>query len=161
MLIWITKRLSWEYLDVIFYFAEFVIYHLSRHINNGANILTHQTSGYMIRKGQLHIKGRCLLMPKYALWTNRSNWLMRLVWLGSKTGLTACKPGLTIFSYRKTQSRLWWSKIVMQPRLLFGEKKFPTEKHKVGYRGLAFHIQFYFHDGLCYQNAEEVYDSWI
>ena len=42
-------------------------------------------------------KGRCLWMPKYALWIDRSNRLRRPVWLDSKTGLTACKTGLTIF----------------------------------------------------------------
>ena len=37
-------------------FDEFIIYHTSRHVNNGDDILTNQTSGYMIRKGQVHIK---------------------------------------------------------------------------------------------------------
>ena len=41
---------------MISYFDEFVIYHIPRHVDNGANILTHQTSGYMIRKDQVHIK---------------------------------------------------------------------------------------------------------
>jgi len=42
---------------VISCFDEFVIYHIPRHVDNGANILTHQTSGYMIREDQFHIKG--------------------------------------------------------------------------------------------------------
>ena len=37
-------------------FGELIIYHTSRHGNNRADILTNQTSGYMIRKGQIHIK---------------------------------------------------------------------------------------------------------
>ena len=37
-------------------FDEFIIYHTSRHVNNGDDILTNQTSGYMIRKGQVRIK---------------------------------------------------------------------------------------------------------
>jgi len=44
-----------ECLDVISYFDKFIIYHTSRHVNNGADILANQTSGYMIRKGQVHI----------------------------------------------------------------------------------------------------------
>jgi len=40
---------------VISYFDKFSIYHTSRHVNNGADILANQTSGYMIRKGQVHI----------------------------------------------------------------------------------------------------------
>jgi len=36
-------------------FGEFIIYHTYRHENNRADILTNQTSGYMIRKGQVHI----------------------------------------------------------------------------------------------------------
>ena len=40
---------------MISYFDKFIIYHTSRHVNNGANILANQTSGYMIRKGQVHI----------------------------------------------------------------------------------------------------------
>ena len=36
-------------------FDAFIIYHTSRHGNNRADILTNQTSGYMIRKGQVHI----------------------------------------------------------------------------------------------------------
>ena len=41
---------------MISYFDKFSIYHTSRHVNNGADILANQTSGYMIRKGQIHIK---------------------------------------------------------------------------------------------------------
>ena len=40
---------------MISYFDKFIIYHTSRHVNNGADILANQTSGYMIRKGQVHI----------------------------------------------------------------------------------------------------------
>ena len=63
-------------------------------------------------------KDRCLLMPKCALWTNRSNGIMRWVWPDSKTGLTACQSGLTVILY-KTLSRLWRPKIIMQLRLVF------------------------------------------
>ena len=38
------------------FFDEFIIYHTSRHVNNGDDMLTNQTLGYMIRKGQVHIK---------------------------------------------------------------------------------------------------------
>ena len=41
---------------MIFYFDEFIIYNTSGHVNNGAYILANQTSGYMIRKDQVHIK---------------------------------------------------------------------------------------------------------
>jgi len=41
---------------VISYFDEFIIYHTSGHVNNGADISANQTFGYMIRKGQVHIK---------------------------------------------------------------------------------------------------------
>ena len=41
---------------MISYFDRLIIYHIPRHVNNGANILTHQTSGYMIEKCQFHIK---------------------------------------------------------------------------------------------------------
>ena len=41
---------------MISYFDEFIIYNASGYVNNGAYILANQTSGYMIRKGQVHIK---------------------------------------------------------------------------------------------------------
>ena len=56
MLIWITNFLLWDCLDVISHFDEFIIYHTSGHVNNTADILPNQTSGYMIRKCQVHIK---------------------------------------------------------------------------------------------------------
>ena len=46
-------------------------------------------------------KGRCLLIPRCTLWTNRSNRFLRPVWPDSMTGLTACGTGLTNFSCGK------------------------------------------------------------
>ena len=41
---------------MIYHFDEFIIYHTSGHVNNAADILANQICGYMIRKGQVHIK---------------------------------------------------------------------------------------------------------
>ena len=94
--------------------------------------------------------------------------LDKLVQLAHETGLTRFKDWSDRLQTRSNHFFLQKntkSAMVVQNRnaaeITVWGKKFPTEKHKVGYRGLAFHIQLYFDDGLCYQNAEEVYDSWI
>ena len=106
MLTWITKSILYECLDVISCFDEFVIYHIPRHVDNGANILTHQTSGYMIRKDQFHIKRPMFVDTRCTLWTNRSNRFLRPVWPDFMTGLTACGTGLIIFSVENTKSAM-------------------------------------------------------
>jgi len=124
MLIWITKGLSWECLDVISCFDEFVIYHIPRHVDNGANILTHQTSGYMIRKDQFHIKRPMFVDTKV-------HSLDKPVQPVFETGLTGFHDRsdrlwnrFNQFFLWKTLSRLWWPKIIMQPRFSAWRKSF-------------------------------------
>ena len=102
-------------------FDEFVIYHIPRHVDNGANILTHQTSGYMIRKDQFHIKRPMFVDTKV-------HSLDKSVQPVFETGLTGFHDRsdrlwnrFNQFFLRKTLSRLGWPKIIMQPRLVFGE----------------------------------------
>ena len=54
MLTWITKCLLMRMFRCDILLS--CICYIHRHISNGANILTHQTSGYMIKNGQFHIK---------------------------------------------------------------------------------------------------------
>jgi len=105
MLTWITKCLLWECLGVISCFDEFIIHLMPRHATDGVNILTHQTSGYNYKRS-ISYRRPMLLMPKCVLWTDWSNRFMRPVWPDSKTGLTTCKTGLTIFSSESTKSAM-------------------------------------------------------
>ena len=99
MLTWIAKCLLWECLDVISYFNGFIIYHISGHVNNGVDILTNQTSGYVIRKGQFHIKRPMFVDAKvYSL--------DRPVQPVHETDLTACQTGLTTCPIENTKSAL-------------------------------------------------------
>ena len=66
---------------MISHFDEFIIYHTSEHVNNAADILANQISGYMIRKGQVHIKRPMFVDAKVCS-------LDRPVQPGWETGLT-------------------------------------------------------------------------
>ena len=99
MLTWIAKCLLWECLDGIYYFNGFIIYHISRHVNNRVNILTNQTSGYVIRKGPFHIKRPMFVDAKvYSL--------DRLVQPVHGTGLTVCQTDLTTYPIENTKPAL-------------------------------------------------------
>ena len=75
---------------MISYFDKVIIYHTSGHVNNRADILTNQTSGYMIRKGQVHITRPMFVDAKVC-------YLDRPVQPAQDTGLTAHKTGLSLF----------------------------------------------------------------
>ena len=66
---------------MISYFDKFIIYHTSEHVNNAADILANQTSDYMIRKGQIHIKRPVFVDAKVCS-------LDRPVQAAQETGLT-------------------------------------------------------------------------
>ena len=66
---------------MISHFDEFIIYHTSGHVNNAADILANQICGYMIRKGQVHIKRPMFVDAKVCS-------LDRPVQAAQETGLT-------------------------------------------------------------------------
>ena len=80
-------------------FDEFIIYHTSGHVINGAAILANQTSSCMIRKGQVHIKRPMFVDAKvYSL--------DRPVQPVHETDLTACQTGLTTCPIENTKLAL-------------------------------------------------------
>ena len=71
---------------MISYFDEFIIYHTSGHVINGAAILANQTSSCKIRKGQVHIKRPMFVDAKVCS-------LDRPVQPAQETGLTVFPAG--------------------------------------------------------------------
>ena len=93
---------------MISYFDKFIIYHTSGHVNNGADILANQTSGYMIRKGQVHITRPMFVDDKVC-------YLDRPIQPAQDTDLTGFLDRSDPFFLQEAINRLWWPKIMMQP----------------------------------------------